>query len=337
MRNSLPLKFAIQPVILEYDPVGILNRIPAYEDAGFDELWEGDHTLPWHHTNGHCTNALVMSTLYLERSEKIGTVYGVVAPLGSRHHPIDVAMQAATLEITHPGRVGICIGTGEAMNEKTTTGFWPSNHERVERVEEAARLIRQCWDSEDYFHFKGKHFKSFFYLYDKPKRKPVLWCAAGGPHMAKIAGKYCDAFVGLGPPSFFKDVLIPAFDSGVRESGRDPAGLYKAAFVDSSYHPDVKQAYESARQYGGVLIPECYHLVQDPRVIEQRSRLVRDEILGQVFNIGSNGDTLIQNFEAYVKAGVNYLVWAEISPDPNLTPKICKDEVIPYFRKHYVN
>jgi G6PDH family F420-dependent oxidoreductase len=333
--GSLPLKFAIQPTILEYDPVGILNRIPLYEDAGFDELWEGDHTLPWHHANGHCMNALVMTTLYLERSKKIGTVYGVVAPLGFRHHPVDVAMQAATLEITHPGRVGICLGAGEAMNEKTTSGVWPSNRERVERVEEAARLIRECWNSPDYFTFKGKYFKSFFFLYDKPKRKPTLWCAAGGPRMAKIAGRFCDAFVGLGAPTYFKDVLIPAFEEGARKSGRDPSKMYKAAFVDSSYHPDIKKALESARQYGGVLIPECYNLIQDPRIIEQRSRLVRDEVLMQVFNIGSKGDDLIQNFETYVKAGVNYLVWAEISPDPALTSKICKEEVIPYLKKHY--
>ena len=118
---SVPLKLAIQPTMLEYEPFGILNRVPLYEDAGFDELWEGDHTLPWHHTDGHWANALVMSTLYLERSKGLVTVHGVVAPLGFRHHPVDIAMQAATLEMTHPGRVGICVGTGETMNEKTTT------------------------------------------------------------------------------------------------------------------------------------------------------------------------------------------------------------------------
>jgi hypothetical protein len=48
--------------------------------------------------------------------------------------------------------------------------------------------------------------------------------------------------------------------------------------------------------------------------------------------VASKADTLIEKFEAYRKVGVNHLVWAEISPEPNITVKVCKEEVIPYFQ-----
>ncbi|MGO9645783.1 MAG: LLM class flavin-dependent oxidoreductase [Candidatus Bathyarchaeia archaeon] len=333
MANS-GVKFGISPVVVEYEPRGILERVPLYEDAGFDALWEGDHILPWHHTGGHCTSAAVMATGYLERSKRVEVIYGVVAPLGLRIHPVDLAMQTATMACIHPGRAALCVGTGEAMNDKSVTGLWPPNGERVARVEEAIKLIKQYWESKDYFTFKGKYFRTqALYLYDKPTKAPPIYCAAGGPIMARIAGKYCDGMLALGPPNYFKDVLFPAFDAGAREAKKDPNSLVKAAFIDTSYHPDIKKAMASARMYGGVLIPECYHLIQDPRTIEQRSQLVRDEVLDAVFNIGSKAETLIEKFDAYRKVGVNHLVWAEISPDPNLSIKICKDEVIPYFRK----
>ena len=45
----------------------------------------------------------------------------------------------------------------------------------------------------------------------------------------------------------------------------------KCAWVSTSYHPDPEQALNGARVYGGLLIPEAYNYIQDPRVIEQRA------------------------------------------------------------------
>jgi coenzyme F420-dependent glucose-6-phosphate dehydrogenase len=321
-------KIGICPVMIEYPPQEIVERIPLYEAAGFDLLWEGDHTLPWHHTNGHSASALVMSEAYLQRSKKIEVHY-MVAGTGIRHHPIDIALEASTLALIHPGRVTLHVGAGEAMNEKTTTGQWPSGRERIERVEEALRLIRKSWDSKSYFNFKGKYFNSFFYLYDKPHKAIPLIGVAGGPKTAEIAGRLCDGILTLGGIDHLKKVVIPAFEKGARSTGKDPAKMSKMVFLDTSYHPDPKKAMAKARLYGGVLIPEAYSVVQDPRIIEQRSALVRDDILANVFTVASKPETIVEKYAAYVKAGFDTLIWAEISPDPSLTPKVCKDHVIP--------
>jgi coenzyme F420-dependent glucose-6-phosphate dehydrogenase len=236
----------------------------------------------------------------------------------------------------HPTRVTLTVGAGEAMNEKTATGLWFSPRERVERVEEAIRLIKKCWESQDYFHFKGKYFDTFFYLYDKPEKPIPIYCAANGPKMLQIAGKYCEGFISVGmSPQQYKDFLIPRFADAAEKAGKDLSKLDKIAWVSTFYHPDIEKALESARRYGGLLIPECYHNIQDPRIIEERSREVDDKALFEAFNIASNPDDLIAKFEAYIKAGVNYVVWADGSPDGWLTPKVCGEKIIPYLKEQY--
>ena len=55
--------------------------------------------------------------------------------------------------------------------------------------------------------------------------------------------------------------------------------------------------------YGGLLIPEAYHYIQDPRVIESRARLVRDEALYDAFCIATSGEQIAARFEDFVEAG----------------------------------
>ena len=102
-------------------------------------------------------------------------------------------------------------------------------------------------------------------------------------------------------------------------------------------HPDRDKALDGARVYGGLLIPEAYSYIQDPRVIEQRALLVRDEALSAAFCIATSGEEIIARFEAFIEAGCDHIIWADMSPDPSIVAKVCRDEVLPYLtRKHGV-
>jgi coenzyme F420-dependent glucose-6-phosphate dehydrogenase len=326
--------FGISPECLCHDVRDNVQRVRALEEAGFQYIWEGDHTLPWQHSSGHSSGIFVTLTAFLERTERAVVGGMVIPPIGIRHHPIDVAVETATQALLHPGRVALCVGTGEAMNEKTTTGFWPPLRERIERCIEAIELIRKAWESEDYFRHKGKYFNSFFYLYTKPAERIPLLCAAQGPIMARNAGLYSDGYVAVGvPPAHHHDVLIPAFEQGAREGGKDTAALMRCAWVSTFYHPDPEQALNGARAYGGLLIPEAYNYIQDPRVIEQRALLVRDEALRQAFCIASTAEEVVDAFQGFIEAGCNHIVWADGSPDPALVAPLWRDEVLPILRE----
>lgn len=322
--------FGISPECLCHDVRDNLRRIKDLEDAGFGYIWEGDHTLPWQHSVGHSAGIFSTLTAFLERSSRAVVGGMVIPPIGLRHHPIDVALEVATQALIHPGRVALCVGTGEAMNEKTTTGLFPPLRERGERVVEAIELIRKAWTSEDYFQHDGRYFQSFFHMYSRPAEPIPLLCSANGPIMARRAGRHADGYVAVGvPPAYHTDVLIPAFERGARESGRDPDTLMKCAWVSTSYHPDHSRALEGARAYGGLLIPECYNHVQDPRVIEQRARLVRDEALEEAFCIATSGEQIAASFRGFIDAGCNHIIWADMSPDPMLVADVWADRVLP--------
>jgi len=333
MHMATKLKMGSSPDVIEYHPVDLFNRAAKYEEAGFDYLWEGDHTLPWHHTGGHCSSATVMLEAYLATTKRIKG-FMLVSPIGIRNNPVDVALMSATMANLHPGRFALCVGTGEAMNERTTVGFWPSTKERIERLEEAIQVVNMCWTSKDYFKFKGKYFKPFFYMYDKAPERIPLYCAANGPRCARIAGKYADGFVSINPPQYYKDTIIPAVTQGAQEAGRDPRQIERAAWISTFYDPDMEKALQSARRYAGLLIPECYHSIDDPRIIEARASLVRDDVLARVFGIVTSADELISRLEGYIKVGVDHPILAEGSPNPDHAMPVYK-KVISYLRDTY--
>jgi coenzyme F420-dependent glucose-6-phosphate dehydrogenase len=328
--------FGISPECLCHDVRDNVRRVRDLEEAGFSHIWEGDHTLPWQHSAGHSAGIWATLTAFLANTERAIVGPMVIPPIGIRHQPVDVAIEIATLALLYPGRVALGVGTGEAMNEKTTTGEWPPLRERIERLIEGVDLIRRCWSEPDYFRHTGRHFDSFFYLYQKPGVPIPVICAAGGPEMATNAGRIADGYVAVGvPPSVHRDVLIPAFEAG--RAARDAVGGdgMRCAWVSTSYHPHRERALEGARVYGGLLIPEAYAFIQDPRIIEERALLVRDEALLNAFCVASSGEEIIARFEAFIAAGCDHIIWADMSPDPALVAGVCRDEVLPYLqRKH---
>lgn len=328
--------FGISPECLCHDVRTNVQRVRDLEEAGFDYIWEGDHTLPWQHSAGHSAGIFTTLAAYLANTTH-ATVGGMVIPaLGIRHHPVDVAIEVATQGLLYPGRVALCVGTGEAMNEKTTTGFWPPLRERIDRTVEGIDLIQKVWTSEDYFQHKGKYFRSFCYLYTKPPAHIPLLCAAQGPMMARNAGLYTEGYVAVGvPPSYHKEVLIPACERGAQEGNKNPMALMKCAWISTSYHPNRQKSIEAARIYGGLLIPEAYSFIQDPRIIEQRARLVKDEALMDAFCVASSAEEIIQRFEAFIGAGCNHIIWADMSPDPSLVASVNAQEVLPYLKRKY--
>src|SRR5437763_6967558 len=91
-----PVTFGISPECLCHDVRDNVRRVRDLEQAGFDYIWEGDHTLPWQHSSGHSAGIFTTLAAFLANTER-ATVGGMVIPaLGIRHHPIDVAIEVAT-------------------------------------------------------------------------------------------------------------------------------------------------------------------------------------------------------------------------------------------------
>ena len=166
----------------DYDPKVFVDAAIYAEEMGFRTVWFGDHIFPWYHSAKRSAFPWSVMPVALEKTDRIKVGPWVTVPIGARYHPAIIAQAAATLDNMYPGRIMLGVGTGEALNERPFwNDRWPKWEERMDRLAEGIRLIRQLWDSKEPFKFEGKYFSSdFYYLYTKPRAKIPIYSSAMG-------------------------------------------------------------------------------------------------------------------------------------------------------------
>lgn len=90
--------------------------------------------------------------------------------------------------------LGLC--TGESLNEVPATAVpWPETKERFARLREAVALIRTLW-TEECGSFQGEYYRTAnATIYDRTVAPVPIYIAAGGPMVAKYAGRTGDGFI----------------------------------------------------------------------------------------------------------------------------------------------
>ncbi|HEX5976038.1 MAG TPA: LLM class F420-dependent oxidoreductase, partial [Nitrososphaeraceae archaeon] len=175
------------------------NLITKAENSGFDSFWVMDH---FHQIQfvGRPEEPMlegwtVISMLAAITTKiKLGTlVTGIIY-----RYPSVLAKVAATLDVLSKGRLFMGIGAGWNEQESLAYGIsFPSNLERMLRLEEAIQLIRKMWTDEPYASFNGKYYQiRNAYCNPKPIQKPsppILVGGSGVRKTLKIVAKYADA------------------------------------------------------------------------------------------------------------------------------------------------
>jgi alkanesulfonate monooxygenase SsuD/methylene tetrahydromethanopterin reductase-like flavin-dependent oxidoreductase (luciferase family) len=92
------------------------------------------------------------------------------------------------------------MGIGAGWNEQESLAYgitFPSNQERMLRLEEAIQIIHKMWTEEPYASFNGKYYQiRNAYCNPKPIQKPyppILVGGGGERKTLKIVAKYADA------------------------------------------------------------------------------------------------------------------------------------------------
>ncbi len=320
----------------QYQPNFLLNLAVHAEKAGFDAIWCSDHFHPWFDTNAACGFAWVWMASAAERTKSIRLGTGVTCPT-LRYNPAIVAQAFATLAVMYPGRIFLGVGTGEAMNEVPVGCEWPSFRERVERLEEAINIIRLLW-TKRWVSFKGRYYTlRKANLYTRPEQPIPIYIAASGATLAYLAGKLGDGFLTIPfDEEHYRDVLFPALERGIRESGRDPEDIDKAVMVYVSYSEDYEKALNSVRCWAATILPFMFkYPIYDPREIESYGKLVGDEQLKKSWFIGTSPDEHIKHIERYIHLGFTNIVITSSSPDEIETIKMYERHVLPYLRSTY--
>jgi len=312
----MKVKFGYRAVTEQYPPDQLLDFAVRAEASGFDFICISDHFHPWFHSRGQATFAWVWIAAAAERTRKVHIGTGVTTPL-FRYSPGIVAQAFATLGKMYPGRIYLGLGTGEAMNEIPLGHPWPDFGERIERFEEAVKVIKMLW-KEDFVTFKGKYYSlKHANLYTRPSKPIPLYIAAAGPRAAAVAGKYADAF--YTPPADFdhyRSVLFPALEKGAKEAGRSVDQIDKMVEITLSYDEDYDVALESTRIWAATLIPNMVSKpIYDPREIEDLGRKVELEKMKKYLLVCTDLDEIVATIEDYVDVGFNLIQIHSSSPD----------------------
>ena len=175
--------------------------------------------------------------------------------------------------VLYPGRIFLGVGTGEALNE-IATGWagrgkqdWPEFKERFARLRESVELMRELWTS-DRDNYRGEYYETNdASIYDRPEHPIPVYIAAGGPMVARYAGRAGDGFIctsGKGM-SLYTDELIPAVKEGAEKAERSYDDIDRMIEIKLSYDTDADLALENTRFWAPLaLSKEQKHDITDP-------------------------------------------------------------------------
>lgn len=243
------LKLGYKASAEQFAPRELVELGVLAEQHGFDSATVSDHFQPWRHNGGHAPFSLAWMTAVGERTQRIQLGTSVLTPT-FRYNPAVIAQAFATMGMLYPGRVMLGIGTGEALNEIATggcSGEWPEFKERFARLREAVEMMRALWSGQrttfdgQYFHTVGAS------IYDAPIDGIPIYVAAGGPLVARYAGREADGFIctsGKGM-NLYTDKLMPALAEGAAAAIRPVHDIDRMIEIKISYDPDPHLALEA--------------------------------------------------------------------------------------------
>ena len=306
-----PLTIGYKASAEQFGPRELVDLGVRAEEVGLDSVWLSDHLQPWRHEGGHAPSALAVLAALGERTERVVLGTSVLTPT-FRYNPAVLAQQFATLALLDPGRVVLGVGTGEALNE-ISVGLdgWPDFKERWARLREAVRLMRALWAGERVT-FDGDFYRTVdATIYDRPDGGVPVYVAAGGPQMAKYAGRVGDGFIctsgkGMG---LYTDQLLPAVAEGLEAAGREQGDIVRMIEVKLSYAPTREEALDNTRFWAPLsLSAEEKHRLDDPVQMAAAADRLPIEQVASRWIVATTPEAVVDAVRPYVEAGFDHLV-----------------------------
>ena len=320
----------------QFGPRDLLNFAIAAEANGFDSVFVSDHFQPWRHSDGHAPFAFAWLAAAGERTARIALGTSVVTPT-FRYHPAIVAQAFGTLGSLFSGRMILGVGTGEHLNEGALGIQWPDNRERFARLREAVKLIRLLW-TEQSVTFDGEYYHTrSATIYDRPDEPIPIYIGAGGPQVAKYAGRAGDGLIctsGKGM-ELYSEQLLPSFSDGAKESGRDAADMDKMIEVKVSFDTDKKRAMEDTKIWASLALPaEAKAGIDDPREMERLAKTVED-VGHRRWLVSDDPDEHIEQLRPYLELGFNHLVFHSPGDGQARFLELYGNQILPRIRQQW--
>ncbi len=218
----------------------------AVERSGWDSIWIDDHLLADEgdpadaKQEGWATLAALAATTTRAR-------LGLLVGANTFRNPGLTAKLATTLDHISDGRTVLGLGGGWFEREHDAFGldFGEGFGERLDRLDEAAGLIRRLLDGERVTHH-GRFYRMTDALVTPRPIQPLLPILIGGSGPTKTlrtAARYADIWNGYGPPD-----RIAAVGEILRDRCREVDRTFEAIERTVTAHIVVRDTAEAARR-----------------------------------------------------------------------------------------
>jgi len=317
----------------QYPPVELMEYAVAADKAGFNWIDVSDHFNPWSEEGQACFSWTWLGAVATQ-TQQITLSTGVTCPF-LRYHPAVIAQAAATVSHFAPGRTGLGLGTGEALNEFAVTGEWPSYAERRDRLAESIDLIRELWSGKE-VSFKGKYFTTQkARLYTPPTSKIPIIVSALVPHSAEFAGQYGDGLwtVGGKTPDLYAGI-IKNFENGARQAGKDPSHMPRLIELNVAYTENIDAAIEEQLKYwGGTYVPALFEQnIYTPAMSAENGEVIGADIVKKTGCFSPDPAEHIKFAQQYIDMGFDCLIFHTAGPDQKAFIEKYAQDVLPKLR-----
>lgn len=334
--RAVTLKLGYKASAEQFDPRELVEIAVAAEAHGMESVAVSDHFQPWRHEGGHAPFSLTWMAAVGERTSTIQIGTSVMTPT-FRYNPAVIAQAFATMGCLYPGRIMLGVGSGEALNEIATgwTGEWPEFKERFARLREAVDLMRELWTG-DRVTFDGEYYHTVdASIYDRPKTPIPVYIAAGGPLVARYAGRAGDGFIctsGKGM-DLYTEQLIPAVKEGAEKAGREFESIDRMIEIKLSYDTDYDTALENTRFWAPLALgKEQKHDITDPIEMEKAADALPIEQIASRWIVGNDPDEVVEQIKQYTDAGLNHLVFHAPGHDQRRFLELFEKDLAPRLR-----
>jgi alkanesulfonate monooxygenase SsuD/methylene tetrahydromethanopterin reductase-like flavin-dependent oxidoreductase (luciferase family) len=312
----------------------LVEQVRAARAAGFDSIWAGQHFL----TEPLAMLQPIPLLAHLAR-EAEGMTLGtniLVLPL---LNPVQVAEEAATLDLITEGRFVLGVGLGYRAVEDAAFGVAP--REKVGRLVEAVTIIRRLF-TEDRVTFEGRYYRlKDVHLSLRGVRKggPPIWIAALVDAAVRRAGEIGDAWIVTFYPSMrMLKPQMALFRAAAAAAGR-PAPEEYPAIKELYVAETTAQAGQEARQFIEGKYRAYARWGQDRFLpAEEKFDQPWERFAPGRFIIGDPA-TVIREIERYERElGLNHIIgrvqWPGLPQTLALKCiRLMGEAVIPYFRR----
>ncbi|MEV5714903.1 glucose-6-phosphate dehydrogenase (coenzyme-F420) [Amycolatopsis mediterranei] len=331
----MALKVGYKASAEQFGPRDLVEYAVRAEEVGLDSVWVSDHFLPWRHEGGHAPWALAWMPAVAERTKRVQIGTSVLTPT-FRYNPAVIAQAFATMSLLSNGRVILGVGSGEALNEIAVSGReWPEFKERFARLRESIKLIRELWTSDN-VNFKGDYYELVdAKIYDRPEQPVPVYIAAGGPVVAKYAGRAGDGFIctsGKGM-ELYTDKLMPAVKEGAEAAEKTVEDVDRTIEIKLSYDRDHEKALENTRFWAPLsLSAEQKHSVSSAEEMERLADELPIDQVAKRWIVASDPDEAVAQIKPYLDAGLNHLVFHGPGHDQERFLTQFSEDVLPKLR-----